>query len=109
MLRAWLRLHDGRAEQGKKSATFATQLPETGTYEIRISYTPHPNRATNALVLIETTDGTKSLRINQRKKPTTDGPFLSLGHFQLGKHGKVTISNQGADGHVIVDAVQWLK
>jgi FAD-dependent oxidoreductase family protein len=102
-------LHDGNIAQGTKSATFATELAETGRYDIRISYTPHPNRATGVLVDIETANGTKTVRVNQRKKPPIDGLFLSLGHYSLEGRGKVTVSNQDADGYVTVDAVQWLR
>jgi hypothetical protein len=48
--------------------------------------------------------------VNQQKKPPIEGVFLSLGTFSFarGKMGYVEISNQDADGHVIIDAVQWL-
>ncbi|HUG18225.1 MAG TPA: FAD-dependent oxidoreductase [Planctomycetaceae bacterium] len=104
-------IHDGNVEQGKKSALFETKLPESGTYEVRVSYTPHSNRASNALVIVETETGTKEIRIDQRKKPPLDDLLISVGefHFDKTKPARVTISNEGSTGFVIVDAVQWLK
>ena len=50
------------------------------------------------------------MKVNQRKTPPIDGLWVSLGTFQFekGKGGSVTISNDGADGYVVIDAVQWL-
>ena len=85
-------------------------LPAAGKYEVRVSYPPNENRATNAGVRIVHADGTATATVNQRKKPTLDGAFVSLGtfRFEAGKKGSVTISNKDADGYVIVDAVQWV-
>jgi hypothetical protein len=49
--------------------------------------------------------------VNQKAKAPIDGCWLSLGVFQFGadKIGSVEISNKDTDGHVIADAVQWLK
>ena len=43
--------------------------------------------------------------------PLIDGVFLSLGTFEFSAESKaaVEISNEGADGHVIVDAVQFVR
>src|SRR5205823_4602280 len=55
-------------------------------------------------------DGKTVVKVNQRKPPPLDGAFLSLGVFRFdkGKGGSVEIGNQDADGHVVIDAVQWL-
>jgi hypothetical protein len=34
---------------------------------------------------------------------------LGIFRFEKGKGGSVEISNKGVDGHVIIDAVQWLE
>ena len=54
--------------------------------------------------------GKAVVKVNQRKAPTLDGAFVSLGvfRFEKGKAGHVEVSNEGVDGHVILDAVQWL-
>jgi hypothetical protein len=48
--------------------------------------------------------------VNQREKPALDGRFVSLGTFDFaaGAVAKVEVSNAGADGYVVVDAVQFL-
>ena len=38
-------LHDGHAETGDKSVEFRVTLPQAGRYEIRLAYSPHPNRS----------------------------------------------------------------
>ncbi|MBW3543499.1 MAG: FAD-dependent oxidoreductase, partial [Planctomycetes bacterium] len=102
-------LHDGDARKGELTAVFRPKLPRAGRYEVRIAYTPNPNRATNASVTVESAEGSKRLLVNQQRKPG-DGAFHSLGvfRFDAGDKGAVTVTNAGSDGHVIVDAVQLL-
>ena len=102
--------HDGGEKDGKQSATFTPDLPAAGKYEVRLSYSPNPNRATNVPVAVKHADGKKAVTVNQRQKPTTDGAFVSLGTFtfEKGTAGSVTISNKGVDGYVVIDAVVWV-
>ena len=99
--------HDGGAKDGKQSATYALDLPTAGKYEVRLSYSPNPNRATNVPVTVSHAGGTTTVKVNQRKAPPADSAWVSLGVFEFakGKGGKVTVSNGGVDGYVIVDAV----
>ena len=55
-------------------------------------------------------DGETTVKVNQRKAPTLDRAFVSLGTFRFdkGRSGYVEIRNTDADGYVIIDAVQWL-
>jgi len=48
--------------------------------------------------------------MNQREKPSHE-PFRQIMTvtYGAGEVSTVTISNEGTDGHVIIDAVQWLK
>ena len=103
-------LHDGAEERGQKKATFVPDIPKAGRYEIRLAYTPFSNRATNAKVTIDVAGKTTQVAVNQKRTPPIDKAFVSLGQFDLpaGKSCRVTISNAGADGHVIVDAIQLL-
>jgi hypothetical protein len=102
--------HDGGKGDGKQSARFAPDLPAAGKYEVRLAYTSNPNRATSAKVTIVHAGGTKEVTVNQRKVPPIDKAWVSLGSFSFekGKTGSVWVSNVGADGYVIIDAVQWL-
>ncbi len=103
-------LHDGDAEKGRLSARFTPNIKQAGSYEVRLAYSPNPNRATNVPVTVHSADGDKVLRINQRAKPKLDKVFVSLGvfRFDAGQQGSIEISNADTDGHVIVDAVQLL-
>ncbi|HVJ47446.1 MAG TPA: FAD-dependent oxidoreductase, partial [Luteolibacter sp.] len=99
--------HNDR-DSGIKTARFDAKLPKAGKYELRISYADLANRSSKAKVIIGTKGGEKVVTVNQRKKPEIDGLFTSLGTFEFGEESIVTISNEGSDGHVIADAVQWL-
>lgn len=105
-------LHDGNtglAPDGKKSIRFSAPLPAKGRYEIRISYCPSSNRATNALVVVETAHGPVETRINQKLTPPINKLFLPLGEYEFDKAAVVTISNDQADGYVIADAIQVIQ
>jgi FAD dependent oxidoreductase len=101
--------HDGNAEKGAMTARFTPALPAAGSYRVAVSYSINGNRATNAPVTIHHAQGETKVLVNQRLKPS-DGLFHVVGTFEFaaGKDGWVEISNAGTDGHVIVDAVQWL-
>lgn len=101
--------HDGGAKDGKATATFTTDLPESGTYEVQLSYPPNNNRASNVPVSIHHPGGAIEVNVNQKKAPTTDEAFISLGTFTFDKTAKVVISNQGTNGYVIIDAVRFIK
>ncbi len=99
-------LHDGNANKGSCRAVFSATLPKPGRYEVRVACTPNANRATNVPVTIATAAGDKTLTLNQQKA-VKDG-FATLGMFDLGTMPTVTITNAGTNGHVIVDAVQFV-
>jgi hypothetical protein len=102
--------HDGNKDRGKQSARFAPDLPAAGKYEVRLAYTANPNRASNVVVHVIHTGGFTTVKVDQKKKPPIDGTWVSLGTFEFekGKKASVTVTNEGADGFVIIDAVQWL-
>jgi len=100
--------HDGNVEKGTQRAIFRAKLPSRGKYEIRIAYTALDNRATNTPVTVKLASGEKNLTVNQRKKPAFDGLWHSLGTFDLYDECAVEFTTKGTDGHVIIDAVQWL-
>ncbi len=102
--------HDGNKDQGKHSAKFVPDLPAAGKYEVRVAYSANANRATNVKASVTYSGGTAEKTIDQKKKPPIDGLWVSLGTFEFakGKTGSVIISNDGADGFVILDAVQWV-
>lgn len=102
--------HDSGAKDGKQTARFTPELPKAGRYEVRLSYTANPNRATNVPVRVAHAGGAAAVAVNQRKPAPIDGLWVSLGtfRFEAGKGGYVEVGNAGTDGHVVIDAVQWL-
>jgi len=94
---------------GKGTARFEFSMAAAGTYELRLAHQPHQNRATNTPVSIESADGTQKIAVNQRAEPPLKG-YVSLGQFRFeaGKPGAVTVSSDGANGIVHVDALQIL-
>ncbi len=89
---------------------FVPDLPKAGTYTVRVAYTPHPNRATNALVVIHTAKGPVEVTVNQRKSLGDDAPFKTIGTypFETGEKGMVEIVSMNAGGYIVADAVQWI-
>jgi hypothetical protein len=102
--------HDSNRGQGKKSARFTPEIKKAGDYEVRLIYVTTHNRATKVPVIISSTDGEKTVTVNQREDVLVKGVPRALGVFKFaaGKKGFVTISNAGADGFVVVDAVQFV-
>ena len=105
--------HDAHVEIGNddsKTATFTVKLPEAGTYEVKISYPPNGNRATNTPVTIRYPGGEKTLKINQKKNTGDETGFVTLGTFTFNAESvSLMVSNKGTDGFVVIDAVQFLK
>jgi hypothetical protein len=92
-----------------KRATFEADLPSSGVYEVRVSYPPNPNRSRRVPVTIYSSDGEKTVNLDQRKNDGDKAGFVSLGlHRFNATTAKVTLSTEGADGYVVVDAVQFL-
>ncbi|CAM2817788.1 choice-of-anchor D domain-containing protein [Rariglobus hedericola] len=101
-------IHDGNTGGGK-SVRFTPTLPATGNYEVFAWWTSggtSGGRATNVPIDIITSGAPEYVSLNQ----TLPGsPWQSLGvyHFNAGTSGSVLISNTGADGSVIVDAIKF--
>lgn len=99
-------IHDDNANKGALSIAFTPEIAEAGEYEIFFVFTPNGNRASNVPVTINIGgQDVKTVMVNQ--KPPSEG-LISLGKFQLPKGAttRVTISNTGTDGYVVVDGIQ---
>lgn len=94
--------YDDAPNQGKKSARFVPNLPRAGKYEVRVLYPVTSKSASNTKVSVVCADGEQTLTLNQLEKPHALGVF----RFEAGKAGVITISNEGADGFVVVDGVE---
>lgn len=103
-------IHDGNEDKGAKKVRFVPGLPKAGRYEVRIIYAALGNRASNVPVTVNASDGPKTVKVDQRRALKDNQP-LSLGvfRFEAGSSGWVEVSNEGTDGHVIADAVQFIS
>jgi hypothetical protein len=103
-------LYDDRGMKGEKTVTFQPEFTESGVYEVRLAYVPHTNRADKVQVRIFHREGDDTIHVNQRLAPTIDTRFISLGRFRFTKGSQwfVMVSTDGANGHVVADAVQFL-
>lgn len=101
--------HENNAKNGQATARFETKLPKAGRYEVRLSYPPNANRATNVPVEIHHAAGRDTKIVNQQKPPGIDDLFVSLGTFDFTADSPalVVITNAGTDGYVVIDSVQW--
>lgn len=91
-----------------KSVQFRFTPTRNGRFEIRLAYTANRNRATNVPVTIDISGKLAKVVVDQRKTPVIDNAFISLGSYELDADDEVTvtISNAGANGYVVADAVQ---
>jgi ribulose 1,5-bisphosphate synthetase/thiazole synthase len=99
--------HDGHEGAGEKSATFRLTLPQPGRYAVRLSWSPASNRATNVPVTISHRGGRENVRVNQQKAGDAHS-FTTVATLEFDRTAEVVITNTGADGHVVVDAVQFV-
>lgn len=102
-------VHDNNNKDRVSTLRFETKLPESGIYQVAVSYPQNSNRATAVPVTIEHASGKQTVAIDQTK-PTDANHFVTLGTFSFdrAKPAAVIISNEGTNGHVVADAVQWL-
>ena len=89
------------------TAAFETKL-KPGRYEVRLSYPPNNNRASNVPVTIAHANGHSKVLVNERQTPPIDGLFVSLGTYDFNAKGSVVIDAKETNGYVVIDAVQFL-
>jgi len=102
-------LHDNQSQKGMCSIEYTTRLPHAGIYEVRVSYAPGGNRAANVPVTILCADGSIERTLDQRRT-TIEPHWHALGQFPFTAENDavVTLRNEGTEGYVIADAVQFL-
>lgn len=91
---------------GGKSVVYTPNLPAAGSYSVYLRWPALSNRASNTPVEIHHAGGTSFYTANQR---INGGTWMLLGTFPFntGTGGRVVIRNDGANGYVIADAVQF--
>ena len=107
-------LHDADEQKGQKSVRYRLVVPESANYDVWLSYTAHPNRATNVPVTVRWKNDaqSKKITVNQRETPPREGTLIRLCDvpgLQKGDEITVTIETTGTNGFVIADAVCAMK
>ena len=98
--------HDGNQNKGWATATFTAPINRSGRYELWFGYSAGGNRATNTKVVITSCEGKTIRSVNQQAPGEVDRLWHLLGTFEFEQSAQVLISNEGSDGHVIVDAIR---
>ena len=102
-------IHDGNKEKGAKTLTYIPELAD-GEYEVRFAYSWGGGRASNVPVEIFSATGKELVVVDMRKEPPLNRRFVSLGtyRFTANQQNRVLISNEGTNGIVTADALQFL-
>jgi beta-glucanase (GH16 family) len=101
--------HDGNTNKTAGQAIRWTPcLPSTGSYQVFARWTSGSSRCTSVPYAITHASGTTTVLANQQ---LNNGTWVSLGTytFNAGTAGYVRVSTTGTTGHVIADAVRFLK
>ena len=103
-------IHDANKGKGDKTLSFIPKLPGDGEYEVRFAYSHGGGRASNVPVTVFSAAGEKTIIVDMRKTPPLEERFISLGtfRFEATEQSRVLISNEGTDGVLTADAVQFL-
>ncbi|MEO6810853.1 MAG: FAD-dependent oxidoreductase [Isosphaeraceae bacterium] len=102
-------VHDINENKGRMALKFTPELPRAGRYEVRLYAPSSPNRATNVPVNVHSADGERTLKIDQRKERKGGVPIvIGVFSFEAGATGWVEVRNEGTNGHVVVDALEFL-
>ncbi|MDR3460518.1 MAG: FAD-dependent oxidoreductase [Verrucomicrobiae bacterium] len=99
--------HDGNAGGGKY-VRFNPTITTNGYYDVYLWWVSDPNRASNVPVRIASATATNTVSINQQISCTNWVKIVSSNYFNIGTSGSVTITNGGANGYVIANAVRFM-
>ncbi|MCA9173695.1 MAG: DUF1553 domain-containing protein [Planctomycetales bacterium] len=101
-------LHDHREGKGDKSVTFTLKPRQAGRYQVQLAFTPHADHAAKAPVDLRAGELQQRVLVNQTRKPSIDGQYEAIAEVELQADAplEVTVSNEGTQGYVIVDAVR---
>jgi len=101
-------LHDDRRADGKSVAIFRFMPPAAGRYQVRMAYSAHPTRARQVPVRIESAGKTTNLTADQTQALPQGEALRTIGVVELAaeKETVITITNEGTEGFVILDALQ---
>ena len=92
----------------KATIRFPFQIPDAGSYDVRVAWQPHENRGKHVRVVLTIDDQSTETTIDMTKAAPLENGFMSLGTIKAkpGAKGSVEFFAKGADGNVHADAVQ---
>ncbi len=99
--------HDGNTGGGK-FVRFNPTITTNGYYDVYCWWVYASNRATNATYITRSASATNSVLVNQQINCTNWVKIASSNYFNIGTSGSVTITNGGANGYVIANAVRFM-
>ena len=99
--------HDDKGKEGPASAKFTANILKAGKHEVFVAVVPNANRATKAKVRVVHAGGQTDLVVNLTKGPADHLVSLGTYDFSDKSAASVIISNEGAEGYVVIDAVNW--
>ena len=99
-------VHDGNTRKGGLSIAWEPNIAESGRYEILVLFPVGASRASNVPVTLEVEGKRSKLEVDEN----APSGVVSIGVFELpkGRKTKITLSNEGTNGHVVADAIQIL-
>ena len=99
--------HDG-STGGGKFVRFNPTITTNGYYDIYCWWVYANNRATNATFITRSASATNTVSINQQINCTNWVKIAASNYFNIGSSGGVTVTNGGANGYVIANAVRFM-
>ncbi|MEV6971270.1 exo-alpha-sialidase [Hamadaea sp. NPDC051192] len=94
------------AGTGTSVASWTTDVPVAGVYQVEAWYTASSNRATNAPYIVNHAGGSATVRVDQT---TRGSQWVPLGAYSFAA-GTATVSlSNDADGYVVADAVRLVS
>jgi hypothetical protein len=93
---------------GGKYVRFNPTITTNGYYDVYIWWVYANNRASNVPVIIKSAGATNTVVINQQINCTNWVKIASSNYFNIGTSGSVTITNGGANGYVVANAVRFM-
>jgi hypothetical protein len=99
--------HDGNTGGGKY-VRFNPTITTNGYYDVYLWWVYDNNRASNVPVIIRSASATNTVVINEQILCTNWVKIAASNYFNLGTSGSVTITNGGANGYVVANAVRFM-
>lgn len=93
------------------TAKYEFTIKRAGKYDVQYAYQHHPNRASNAKIVVTGAGEPKTVTVNMKEPAPIKPTFISLGIFEFATDSTATISiaGKGANGNVHSDAVRLIK